>query len=184
VAITKNIAHEFAVGHADKLQFTFYGGISMRQRKVLYICIILILLLFALSPFVAVSTSGLTGVGGGCFSVVFDKPLVLGADRILVYEGDKVITITDEALVRRISSTFVVADRTDLCGYHSDRRLVIYNGEQPVRTIQWNACCELAEIYEADAAHWVFPSTGGIGQVEMTDEFVHWLDEIIRSNGK
>ena len=156
----------------------------MHRKKKLSICIVLILLVFVLSQFIAVSTAGATSVGGGCISVVFDKPFVLGADRILVYEGDKVITITDEALVRRISSAFVVANRTDLCGYHSDRRLVIYNGEQPVRTIQWNACCELAEIYEADAAHWVFPSTSGIGQVEMTDEFVEWLDEIIKSNTK
>lgn len=156
----------------------------MRQRKLFYICIVLVLLLFMLSPFVAVSTSGFTGVGGGCFSVAFDKSLVLGADRIVIYEGDEVITVTDEALVRRISSEFVVADRTDLCGYHSDRRLEIYNGQQLVRSVQWNACCELAEIYEADAAHWLFPSTEGIGQVALSAEFMQWLDALIESNLK
>ena len=156
----------------------------MHHRKKLLICIILILLLFGLSQFVAVSTAGATSVGGGCISVVFDKHLVLGADRILIYEGDDLITITDETLVRRISSEFVVANRTDLCGYHSDRRLEIYNGNHLVRTVQWNACCELAEIYEADASHWLFPSTGGIGQVVLSAEFMQWLDGIIESNVK
>lgn len=154
----------------------------MRQRTLLYICVILLLLLFLLSPFVAVSTSGFTGVGGSCFSVVFDKHMVLGADRVLIYEGDDLITVTDETLVRRIASAFVVADRTDLCGYHSDRRLEIYNGQQLLRSVQWNACCELAEIYNADAAHWLFPSTGGIGQVALTEEFMQWLDALIESN--
>jgi hypothetical protein len=60
--------------------------------------------------------------------------------------------------------------------------LEIYNGQQLVRSIQWNACCELAEIYEAYAAHWLFPSTSGIGQVALTEEFMQWLDEIIKSN--
>lgn len=154
----------------------------MRQRTLLCICVILLLLLFLLSPFVAVSTSGFTGVGGGCFSVVFDKHMVLGADRVLIYEGDDLITVTDESLVRRIASAFVVADRTGLCGYHSDRRLEIYNGQQLLRSVQWNACCELAEIYNADAAHWLFPSTGGIGQVALTEEFMQWLDALIESN--
>lgn len=157
----------------------------MNRKKVLLVFLALGLLVFIiLSQFVAVSTAGAISAGGGCISVVFDKHLVLGADRVLIYEGDHVITVTDETVVRRISSTFLVANRTDLCGSHSDRRLEIYNGDQIVRTIQWNACCELAEIYEADAAHWVFPSTGGIGQVEMTAEFVQWLDEIIESNTK
>ncbi len=156
----------------------------MHQKKILFVCIILILLTFVLSHFIAVSTAGATSVGGGCISVVFDKHLVLGADRILIYEGDDLITITDEILVRRISSEFVVANRTDLCGYHSDRRLEIYNGNHLVRTIQWNACCELAEIYEADASHWLFPSTGGIGQVALSAEFMQWLDGIIESNVK
>ena len=153
----------------------------MSKKKLLLLCIGLILLVIVITQFVAVSLSGFTNVGGGCISVVFDKHFVCGADRIVVYEGDQVITITEKSTVRRIASEFVVANRTDLCGYYSDRRIEIYNGDKLVRSIRWNACCELAEIYEADAAHWLFPSTSGIGQVEMSKEFMEWLDQTIQA---
>lgn len=153
----------------------------MKKKRILIIagclCVILIL-----SQFVAVSTAGAFTEGGGCFSVVFDKAFVLGADRIVIREGEKIVTITDKALVREIALEFVVANRTDLCGYHADKWMDIYNGDQLVRSIRWNACCELAEIYEADAAHWVFPSYSNIGQVELSREFRERLDQIIAAH--
>ena len=112
----------------------------MSKKKLLLLCVGLILLVIVITQFVAVSLSGFTNVGGGCISVVFDKHFVCGADRIVVYEGDQVLTITEESTVRRIASEFVVANRTDLCGYYSDRRIEIYNGDKLVRSIRWNAC--------------------------------------------
>lgn len=145
------------------------------------ICAGLILLLILFVNFVAVSTEGAFTEGGGCFSVAFDKAVVMGADRIVIREGNEVVTITDAELVREIAAEFVVANRTDLCGYQADKWMEIYNGDRLVRSIRWNECCELVEIYEADVAHWVWPSGSGIGQVELSREFMARLDEIIES---
>lgn len=154
----------------------------MKKKRILIIAGCLCVLLI-LSQFIGISTAGAFTAGGGCFSVVFDKALVLSADRIVIREGVKTVTITDKALVREIAAEFVVANRTDLCGYHADKWMEIYNGDLLVRSIHWNACCELAEIYEADAFHWVFPSHSNIGQVYLSREFRERLDQIIAAQG-
>lgn len=146
------------------------------------VCVSLILAVVVLSQFVAVSTDVLSNVGGGTNSVVFDKAVVMSADRIVVREGEKVVTITDKALVREIASAFVVANRTDLCGYYDDKWMEIYNGDKLVRNIHWNAHDELAEVYEADGSHWVWPSSSKVGQVELSREFVERLNEIIQAH--
>ena len=145
------------------------------------ICTGLILLGLLSSHFVAANFSGLAAVGGGTFSVVFDKAFVLSADKIVVRDGDDVITITDKALVREIAANFVVANRTDLCGYHDDKWMEIYNGDKLVRNIHWNAHDNLVEVYQPDALHWVWPSSSKIGQIELSREFVTRLNEILES---
>lgn len=121
--------------------------------------------------------------GGSCFSVVFDKAFVKGADRIVIYEGEEVITITDKAQVRQIADAFIVANCTDLCGYYSDLRMEIYNGSSLVREVRWNDHgYELARIYDADIAHWVFPSSEKYGQVSLSDETQELISEIIEQH--
>ena len=138
------------------------------------------LLIFVGSFFIAVSAD--TNAGGGCIAVVFDKATVMGADKIVVYDGDEVITITDKEDVREIAAEFVVANRTGLCGYRSGERMEIYNGGKLVRSIYWNECCELADIYEVDATHWAFPSLSKIGQVELSQDALNRVNRIINEH--
>lgn len=138
------------------------------------------LLIFVGSFFIGVSAD--TNAGGGCIGVVFDKAIVMGADKIVVYDGDEVITITDKEDVREIASEFVVANRAGLCGYRSGERMEIYNGSKLVRSIHWNECCELADIYEVDATHWAFPSMSKIGQVELSRDALARVNRIINEH--
>ena len=136
------------------------------------------LLLFVGSFFIGVSAD--TDVGGGCIAVAFDKAFVMGADKIVAYENGAVITITDKELVQEIASHFVVANRTDLCDSRSGNILEIYNGNHLVRTVYWNGCCEnSAEIYKADALHWLFPSGSQLGQLELPQDVYEQIKQII-----
>lgn len=150
-----------------------------KKKKIIIIVGSICLCLIILAQFIGVYIDGPSTAGGECSSIVFDKAFVKGADKIVVREGDEVITITDKSLVREIAAEFVVANRTDLCGYNGDRCLDIYNGNMLVRHVQFNACCNLAEIYEADAGHWIFPSYSKVGQVELSKESLQRINEII-----
>ena len=116
---------------------------------------------------------------GGCIAVVFDKPWVKGADRILVYEGGQVITITDKETVRQIADLFVVANCTGLCSPGSERTIEIYNGDRLVRQIRQTQCgSDLYYIYECDLLHWILPEPYD-GEVELSIEERQWLDGLI-----
>ena len=119
---------------------------------------------------------------GSCICVVFDKPLVKGADRIVIYENDQVITITDKDTVRQIAGLFTVANRTGLCEHTGDLRLEIYHGDRLVRTITENCEDGFYHIYDRDLLHWVFPSADKNGQLELSDEDQLWLMQIIDQN--
>jgi hypothetical protein len=119
---------------------------------------------------------------GSCICVVFDKPLVKGADRIVIYENDQVITITDKDTVRQIAGLFTVANRTGLCEHTGDLRLEIYNGDRLVRKITENCEDGFYHIYDRDLLHWVFPSADKNGQLELSDEDQLWLMQIIDQN--
>lgn len=153
-----------------------------RKKKLYIICSVLVIIALTaavLCRHIAISASALQRVGGDCFAVVFDKAAVMSADRIVMREGEKVVTITDKALVREIASEFVVANRTALCGYHQDKWMEIYNGDKLVRNIHWNDHDHLVEVYEADATHWIIPGSYGIGQIELSDELVAKLAAIM-----
>lgn len=119
---------------------------------------------------------------GSCFSVVFDKPFVKGADRIVVYEGSRVVTIEDRDTVREIAGLFTVANRTGLCEATGDLRLEIYNGDRLVRRITENCEDGFYHIYDRDLLHWVFPSADKNGQLQLSDEDLLWLMQIIEQN--
>lgn len=141
------------------------------------IAVILVLLIWI---FVDASTkSYIEDKAGGCISVVFDKPFVKGADRIVIYEGDQIITIDDKETVRKIADLFVVANCTALCSPGNERRIEIYNGHWLVREIRWTQCQSEYYIYECDLFHWVFPEFGD-GEVSLSPEEHQWLEEIIK----
>ena len=116
---------------------------------------------------------------GSCISVVFDKPFVKGADRIVVYEDGQVITITSKETVRQIADLFVVANCTALCSPGSERRIEIYHGNRLVRNIRQTQCgSDMYYIYECDLFHWVLPECSD-GEVGLTPEEEQWLNGII-----
>ena len=142
--------------------------------------VIILVIALLIWIFVDVSAESLVNdKAGGCISVVFDKPFVKGADRIVVYEKDQVITITDKDTVHQIADLFVVANCTALCSPGRERRIEIYNGDRLVRNIRQTQCgSDMYYIYECDLFHWVFPEWSD-GEVGLTPEERQWLDGII-----
>lgn len=142
---------------------------------------IAVLLVLLCLIFVDVSIEGiLEDKGGSCIAVVFDKPLVRGADRVVVYEYGQTITITDRDAVRQIAGLFTVANCTDLCNPGRERRIEIYNGNRLVREIRATLCgFDTYYIYDCDLFHWAIPSGCGSGEVYLDRQQQDRLDEII-----
>lgn len=152
------------------------------KKRILVLAIVTALVLLSWI-FVDVSVESIIrSEAGSCICVVFDKPLVKGADRIVIYENDQVITITDKDTVRQIAGLFTVANRTGLCEHTGDLRLEIYHGDRLVRTITENCEDGFYHIYDRDLLHWVFPSADKNGQLELSDEDQLWLMQIIDQN--
>ena len=152
------------------------------KKRILVLAIVTALVLLSWI-FVDVSVESIIrDEAGSCICVVFDKPLVKGADRIVIYENDQVITITDKDTVRQIAGLFTVANRTGLCEHTGDLRLEIYHGDRLVRTITENCDDGFYHIYDRDLLHWVFPSADKNGQLELSDEDQLWLMQIIDQN--
>lgn len=153
----------------------------MKKRILVFVIVTALVLLNWI--FVDVSVESIIrSEAGSCICVVFDKPLVKGADRIVIYENDQVITITDKDTVRQIAGLFTVANRTGLCEHTGDLRLEIYNGDRLVRKITENCDDGFYHIYDRDLLHWVFPSADKNGQLELSDEDQLWLMQIIDQN--
>ena len=152
------------------------------KKRILVLAIVTALVLLSWI-FVDVSVESIIrDEAGSCICVVFDKPLVKGADRIVIYENGQVITITDKDTVRQIAGLFTVANRTGLCEHTGDLRLEIYNGDRLVRKITENCDDGFYHIYDRDLLHWVFPSADKNGQLELSDEDQLWLMQIIDQN--
>ena len=152
------------------------------KKRILVLAIVTALVLLSWI-FVDVSVESIIrDEAGSCISVVFDKPFVKGADRIVIYENDQVITITDKDTVRQIAGLFTIANRTGLCEHTGDLRLEIYNGDRLVRKITENCDDGFYHIYDRDLLHWVFPSADKNGQLELSDEDQLWLMQIIDQN--
>jgi hypothetical protein len=152
------------------------------KKRILVFAIVTALVLLSWI-FVDVSVESIIrSEAGSCICVVFDKPFVKGADRIVIYENGQVITITDKDTVRQIAGLFTVANRTGLCEHTGDLRLEIYNGDRLVRKITENCDDGFYHIYDRDLLHWVFPSADKNGQLELSDEDQLWLMQIIDQN--
>ena len=153
------------------------------MKKRIFVLAIVTALVLLSWIFVDVSVESIIrSEAGSCICVVFDKPLVKGADRIVIYENGQVITITDKDTVRQIAGLFTVANRTGLCEHTGDLRLEIYNGDRLVRKITENCDDGFYHIYDRDLLHWVFPSADKNGQLELSDEDQLWLMQIIDQN--
>ena len=156
----------------------------MKDAKIRAVVIILSLVaeVFVASRFIGIHNGLFSNAGGDCIAVVFDKAEVMGADRIVYQAGGREVTITDPEDVKKIASQFVVANRAGLCNAQDDRYMYIYNGEKLVRSLRWRCCEEIVDIYEEDAAHWLFPPECHTGQVELSKDFLNYLDSLLGSN--
>lgn len=153
----------------------------MKIRTAIIIFAILVAL-FITSQFVAIHNGLFSSVGGSCIAVVFDKASVMGADKVIYQVGEKEITITDRETVKEIASHFVVANRAGLCNAQDNRYMYIYNGDKLVRSLRWRCCEEIVDIYEKDVTHWLLPAECHTGQVELSREFLDYLDTLFESN--
>ena len=157
----------------------------MRHPKWLSICICMIsaaIIFLIASQFIGIHNGLFSSTGGSCIAVVFDKASVMSADRIVYRVGDQEITITEPDTVKMIASQFVVANRAGLCNARDDRYMYIYNGEKLVRSLRWRCCEEIVDIYEEDATHWLFPPECHTGQVELSRDFLNYLDSLLISD--
>ena len=152
---------------------------NKRRVWIVIGCIIVIILIA--SQFVGVHIGIFDSGGGSCISVAFDKMSVITADKIVYRVGDQEITITDPATVRYIADHFVVANKGGLCPSQDNKWMYIYNGDRLVRSMRWRCCEEIVDVYKPDALHWVFPSEAGIGQVELSKDFLVYLDSLIQT---
>lgn len=142
------------------------------KRKTLILGIIISVLLTITAVLLFYRNVGIntpfSSLGNGVISVVFDKAEVLRADKVVLREGEKSLTITDPQQVRAIAEDFMVANSAGLCGYYNDRWIDIYHGEKLVRQIHWNDHDDLATVYRADRTHWLWPHTEA--QVSLSKE--------------
>jgi hypothetical protein len=144
------------------------------------ICAAVIILIA--SQFIGIHNGLFSSAGGSCIAVVFDKAAVMGADKVVYKVEGKEITITDPEDVKKIASQFVVANRAGLCNAQDDRYMYIYNGDRLVRSLRWRCCEEIVDIYEEDATHWLLPPECHTGQVELSREFLAYLDDLLSSD--
>ena len=152
--------------------------------KIRHVIIILsaAIIFFVASQFIGIHNGLFSSAGGSCIAVVFDKASVMGANKIVYKAEGKEITITDPEDVKKIASQFVVANRAGLCNSQDDRYMYIYNGDKLVRSLRWRCCEEIVDIYEEDAAHWLLPPECHTGQVELSREFLDYLDGLLSSD--
>lgn len=154
------------------------SNLKKRRLCILAACVIAVVLI--VSQFVAVHIGLFDSGGGSCISVVFDKLSVVTADRIVYRVGDQEVTITDPGTVRFIAKHFVVANKAGLCNTQDNRWMYIYNGDQLVRSMRWRCCEEMVDIYQVDSTHWLLPTECKTGQVELSREFLDYLDSLMQ----
>ena len=156
----------------------------MKRKTLLLLCLCLVCaagINLIAAQFIGIHNGLFSSAGGSCIAVVFDKADVMHADRIVYQVGDQEITITDPDTVKKIASQFVVANRSGLCNAQDDRYMYIYNGNRLVRSLRWRCCEEIVDIYEEDARHWLFPPECHTGQVELSQDFLDYLDSLLPS---
>ena len=119
--------------------------------------------------------------GGGCYSIAFDKLPMLMADKAVICVDGERYEITDTNLVDQITDETMCATNTDLCFSENDRWIELYCGKTLIRRMRWEDHHDSVIVYEADIAHWVFPSMEGYGMVTLSDELLSKLYAVLPS---
>lgn len=140
-------------------------------------CLVIVCLLLLINVDVCLNTRD----GGGCISVTFDKLPMMIADRAVIRVGEKGYEITDDELIRQITSETRVATNTDLCNHNTERWIDIYCGDTLIRSMMWEDYHDGIIVYHTGIFHWVIPSDSGLGIVYPSEELLQKLEEIIES---
>jgi len=150
-------------------------------KRISIIVLVLIVLNLIAAQFIGIHNGLFSNASGDCIAVVFDKSAVIGADKIVYVAGNREITITDPDTVKNIAKRFVVANRAGLCNSLDNKYMYIYNGDKLVRSMRWRCCEEIVDIYEEDGLHWLLPPECSVGQVELSKDFLDYLDTLLPS---
>ena len=139
------------------------------------LCVLLIAGIVA-SQFVSVGMAGLSEAHG-TISIAFDKRLLQSVDRMVITADGRTVEVTDRALLDAVVEETKVA--THLGGHSTTgRRIDLYAGDTLVRSMIWATCCDIVEVYGADASHWFFTAEGAKcgGSVYLSTELVQQLN--------
>jgi hypothetical protein len=75
----------------------------------------------------------------------------------------------------------------DCCGcYDPHWQIILYRGDQIVRSMEWETCCGAMKVYEPDLTHWLIGPTLGdaknVGYVELSNELIDQLQALIENS--
>lgn len=101
---------------------------------------------------------------GECFSISpFGRLELRGIDKVVVTLHEDQYAITDGDLIAMVTDETRIATHVrSRCGApdHCDDpqgRLELYRGDDLVRSMEWDLCCDMVKVYEEDAIHWLIP---------------------------
>lgn len=124
---------------------------TKRKRKIIILCLAVILPILFLNMGIDMDTDA-----GGCLTISFDKFSMLTADRLVVFDGEREVTITDADFVRRFTGETVAGTSKAYCCMHLDGGawVEVYKGDRLVRHMRYIENHD-ALAYDADLFHWV-----------------------------
>jgi hypothetical protein len=135
---------------------------SIKWKQIVAVSLTVVALYFLICPMIRVSIFE-TNMGE-CISVsLFGKWELRGIDKVVMTVRNKQIVITDNNLVKQIADETRIATHVrSQCGApaHCDDpqgRLELYRGDELVRSMDWDLCCDMVKVYEGDATHWLIP---------------------------
>lgn len=115
---------------------------------------------------------------GGCLSVSFDKWAMTHADRLVVFDGKKEVTITDRDFLRSFGKETASGSHKEYCcAGDKGAWAELYKGGQLVRKLRYIPNHD-AFAYEADLAHWVL--FGAEGHSFLSNELRHQLSDYLQ----
>lgn len=124
---------------------------TKRKRIIIIVCLAVILPILYLNVGIAMSTDC-----GGCLTISFDKFDMMTADRLVVFDGEREVTITDVDFVRSLTAETVAGTSKEYCCANLDEGawVEVYKGDRLVRHMRYIENHH-ALAYKADLFHWV-----------------------------
>lgn len=157
----------------------------LNKKWIALACLIVAVVYFVTCPMMRTSTSEVTR--GECISIsLFGKLELRDIDRVEIIGYAEQVTITDQELIRQITNETRIATyvRSDCWkpAHCSDphRQIELYRGDQMVRSMDWDACCDRVYVYERDLTHWLIPWWCDYegGYVSLSNELIERLNAL------